>query len=280
MIEQKQLSVLGNRLFRQTSGIRIADTVLERDYCISWFLSGLSAAPLGAKIAFKGGTSIKKCYVLDYRFSEDLDFTLLQEISFEELLTELEPVFDYVKKNSGIEMSFAREDSTSHKNSYTFYLFYNGPLPKIKPKEIKVDVTIKEELVDYLKLNRILSYDEYLDVPRETEVRCYSPDEIAAEKITALFDKARNEARDLYDIWYLLSNGMIDLDGLNNKVQRKLKFRGKSLDSVKGEFEEKENRLKKLWKLRLSHQISNLPEFDEIYRFVKREFRKAELTDK
>jgi predicted nucleotidyltransferase component of viral defense system len=26
---------------------------------------------------FKGGTCLKKCYFEDYRFSEDLDFTLL-----------------------------------------------------------------------------------------------------------------------------------------------------------------------------------------------------------
>ncbi len=35
------------------------------------------------RLAFKGGTALKKCYFADYRFSEDLDFTLTEETAFE-----------------------------------------------------------------------------------------------------------------------------------------------------------------------------------------------------
>lgn len=34
-------------------------------------------------MAFKGGTAMKRCYFGDYRFAEDLDFTLIEEVPFE-----------------------------------------------------------------------------------------------------------------------------------------------------------------------------------------------------
>jgi predicted nucleotidyltransferase component of viral defense system len=42
-------------------------------------------SPLRDRLAFKGGTALKKCYFGDYRFSEDLDFTLIAETSWEEI---------------------------------------------------------------------------------------------------------------------------------------------------------------------------------------------------
>lgn len=36
-------------------------------------------AMLSKNLVFKGGTVLKKAYFEDYRFSEDLDFTLLKE---------------------------------------------------------------------------------------------------------------------------------------------------------------------------------------------------------
>jgi uncharacterized protein len=88
MIPQRNLSLLSNRL-AQAGGRRIPEGVLERDYCLAWFLVGLSRAPLKERLAFKGGTALKRCYFGDYRFSEDLDFTLIAEASFDVIRQEL-----------------------------------------------------------------------------------------------------------------------------------------------------------------------------------------------
>jgi hypothetical protein len=56
MIPQRSLSLLSNRLAR-AGGRRIPEAVLERDYCLAWFLVGLSRAPLRELLAFKGGTA-------------------------------------------------------------------------------------------------------------------------------------------------------------------------------------------------------------------------------
>lgn len=111
-------------------------------------------------------------------------------------------------------------------------------------------------------------------------IRGYSLYEIAAEKVVALLDKARNEPRDLYDIWYLSSIYHVNLAELVEAVEQKWKFRGKKLTDAGKEFLHKEARLKKLWELRLSSQMTILPEFAQVYRVVQRELRQAGLLKK
>ncbi|HDQ26651.1 MAG TPA: nucleotidyl transferase AbiEii/AbiGii toxin family protein [bacterium] len=277
MIPQKNLLMLANRLLREGGGKRIQEQVLERDYCISWILAGLDKADIKDKIVFKGGTALKKCYFIDYRFSEDLDFTLNAEIGPEDIIAGLNPVFDFVKKSANITMGISGKGVDTHINSHTFYLSYAGPLPASSTRELKVDITIEEKLVEAPVVKPLLSYREYSDVPEGAGVRVYSLNEIAVEKIAALSDKARNEARDLYDLWYLLENGLVKITGLTGALAEKLEFRGRKPGDINREFVNKEARLEKLWSGRLSHQMEKLPGFDSVYRLVKKEFRKAGL---
>ena len=92
-----------------------------------------------------------------------------------------------------------------------------------------------------------------------------------------MLDPARNEPRDLYDLWYLSTNKYVALADLAEAVALKMKFRGKELMDVKENFIRKEARLKKLWNARLSAQMATLPEFDEVFRAALRELRQAEL---
>src|ERR1700734_2456742 len=109
MIPQRNLSLLANRLAKE-GGRRIPESVLERDYCLAWFLSALAESDLKPILAFKGGTALKRCYFGDYRFSEDLDFTLIEPIAFDELVRRLDPVYANVREASGIVFGFDRED--------------------------------------------------------------------------------------------------------------------------------------------------------------------------
>lgn len=113
MIPQRNISLLANRLAR-TGGRRIPESVLERDYCLAWLLSSLAESDLQSRLAFKGGTALKRCYFGDYRFSEDLDFTLLEPTPFEDLRLGLEPVCAGVRGSSGIAFAFDREDRHLH----------------------------------------------------------------------------------------------------------------------------------------------------------------------
>ena len=282
MIPQSQISKLSNRLLKEHGGRRIPENVLERDYCIAWFLVSLSRTSLKNKLAFKGGTALRRCHFSEYRFSEDLDFTLLQLLSFEQMKQELESVYEEVKQASNITFRFSRPDPIAHQNSYTFYLMYEGPLPVTSTlKEIKVDITIKERVFFAPEELAVLkSCDEFIDLPEGEKILVYSLSEIATEKTIALLDRARTEPRDLYDLWYLTEqDGAVVLSGCLEAINAKLAHRGKKLDEVRGEFYKKEARLKKTWETRLFAQMANLSEFDNVYRAVKRSFRQAKITE-
>jgi predicted nucleotidyltransferase component of viral defense system len=55
----------------------VSDQQIEKEYVLSWILNGIAQHnDLSKVIVFKGGTVLKKFYFEDYRYSEDLDFTL------------------------------------------------------------------------------------------------------------------------------------------------------------------------------------------------------------
>ncbi len=48
--------------------------VVDLDYALGWLLAGLFLDPqITDNWVFKGGTSLRKCWFPEYRFSEDLD---------------------------------------------------------------------------------------------------------------------------------------------------------------------------------------------------------------
>ena len=274
MIPQRNISLLANRLYKEHGGRRIPEAVLERDYCLAWFLAGLSQSKLRDLLIFKGGTALKRCHFGNYRFSEDLDFTLARRVEFAEIRAGLEEVYELVAQGSGIRFSFEAEDRQTHVNSYTFYLRYQGPLPT--SNTVKVDITVAEILVFPVEQLTVLrTYPEFEDVPEDRPISVYSLNEIATEKIVALQDKARNEPRDLYDLWFLTSHAGVDIGPLIVAVTKKIRFREKDPTGIEDRILAKEARLNALWNGRLGHQMEALPQYDEVFRTVRRELRQA-----
>ena len=60
-------------------------------------------------------------------------------------------------------------------------------------------------------------------------------------------------------------------------MTQKLRFREKETTGVEDRIVAKEARLKALWNGRLSHQMETLPQYDEIFRAVRRELRQADF---
>lgn len=277
MIEQNKISKISNKT-QKNGGKKVPESVIERDYCLSWFLFGLAQSAFKKKLIFKGGTALRRCHYEDYRFSEDLDFSLTEEISQNEVLKEFSDIFAWVKDESGIAFEHLRQDLPSE-NTYTFYISYVGPLPG-SAKEAKVDVTFKENILTPIEEKKIIrTYEEYTDFPAEPKILVYSLEEVAIEKTCALFSTNRNEPRDLYDMYCLITEKGLDISSLRSEIKQKMAFKGAPFKQRQGEFDKKESRLKKTWETRLSKQMTALPEFDEVFREVKRAFRKAGLMD-
>jgi len=276
MLRPNLLSRLVNRL-ADRGGRRLPESVLNLDYCLAWFLVGLSTSPLRDVLAFKGGTCLKRCYFVDYRFSEDLDFTQVADRPWADVKGDFEEIFATVYERSHIQFGLANpEDVREHGDGYTFHLSYVGPLPK--PATVKVDIRTREVVTTPLEERLVLPYPEYEDLPTDASVMAYSLDEIVVEKTIALHDRVRKQPRDLYDIWYLVTNGHVALEDLVGEIQEKLEFRGKTLAEVRDDFAPKEKAMAALWKKVLANQMVELPEFGDVFRAVKRLFRQAGIS--
>ena len=181
---------------------KIKDTQIEKDYILSWILYGISKNELLSKIlVFKGGTVLKKTYFEDYRFSEDLDFTLLdKQISNDDLLKEFEKVYVFVKEEANITLEF-KESYVHESGSVAFYVNYTGPLQaNLNLRDVKIDIT-RGETMEFGIENRKV-FKEYSDLPEELfSLQCYSLPEVLIEKMAALM--GRTEPRDLFDFWHL-----------------------------------------------------------------------------
>src|SRR3546814_17664191 len=115
MIPQRDLSRIANGLLKPR-GRRVPEAVIERDYCLAWFLTGLAQHPLREFLAFKGGTALRRCWFENYRFSEDLDFSLIKPNELDAILSGLDEIFAIVEAASGINMAYDRPDSPGHQH--------------------------------------------------------------------------------------------------------------------------------------------------------------------
>ena len=279
MLPQREISKLTNRLYQEAISKvgrklarRVPEDVIERDYVLAWLLTQIPTnSLLSASLAFKGGTALRRMHFGEYRFSEDLDFTLTQEVSLEDLFKAFKEAFEVLMGVSGIRVTLDENDVTRHARNDTFYFNYQGPLPGTT--RVKVDVTRGETIVFPLEEKRVLrTYEEYRDLPVDgPPLQVYALREIAVEKTLAVTDGARREPRDLYDLWFILRERHLEhpqevITGLNRKLASR---DGRASDVLVTRLERVEAVLRKSWETRLGVQVDMLPGFEDCFRDVK-----------
>ena len=129
--------------------IGVRDQQIEKDYVLSWILKGISQhEQLSKAIVFKGGTVLKKIYFEDYRYSEDLDFTLLApDTTNEQIFQWFREIFEYIREEANIPLEII--DNNEHEDGgINFYISFIGPLGgQGNNKRTKVDISRCEQLV-------------------------------------------------------------------------------------------------------------------------------------
>jgi predicted nucleotidyltransferase component of viral defense system len=257
---------------------RMPEQAIERDYVLTWVLSEIARHPtLGTQAMLKGGTAIKKLYLPDWRYSEDLDFTLRTPWETEPLVTALDEVNTACTRSAGFEVAVASQEprrQADRLRSLTVYLAYLGPLRRTRRwRELKVDFTADELIVESpvrCPLPHIYS-DE---IEPAIEVLAYPLEEILAEKMRTLLQ--RTEPRDLYDVWRLLTGYEVEIDLFRTKdiFQAKCRFKGLAAEtwpeSLSGERVE---RFAAAWNRRLGEQVEDLPPLNTVVRQMRRLMR-------
>lgn len=228
----------------------------EKDYLQHLILLFLSRSSRG-ELAFKGGTALQKAYGLG-RFSIDLDFTLSQaELDTKRLLESIASDMSMF----GYATTFELEERRSSKQA-KFKI--EGPLYGGTEKTrstVRLDISTRETPLIAPHVLNILPV--YPDV-QPYFVTVMAAEEILCEKIRAAM--CRTNARDIYDVWFLLNkNVRLDIGMANKKLEYcNMKFSKKSflyaIDSKKA-----------VWESELGQLLKNLPEFPTVRKYIAKQ---------
>ena len=276
---------------QQARKVGVRDQQIEKDYMLSWILQGIAKhEELSKTIVFKGGTVLKKIYFDDFRFSEDLDFTLLNnEITNEQIFAWFKESFEYVLEEANIRLStidhnehdVARlpvraesdENDAVRQGGINFYISYVGPLGgEGNNKKVKVDISRSEKLEFKPIMQTVLL--EYSDLT-EHQLLCYPLEEVLVEKMRTVMQ--RMQARDFYDIWYLLEQHAMDVNFYLKEFANKCESKKLNPANFQKKLIERLPQYKGRWESSMSEQIQNLPDFDQVEREVMRHLRKLKL---
>ena len=256
----------------RTVGVR--DQQIEKDYILSWILQGIAMhKDLSKAIIFKGGTVLKKVYFEDYRFSEDLDFTLLDDnISNQQIFNYFKEAFEYIKEEANISLEII-DDNEHEDGGINFYISYVGPLGGIGAnKRVKVDISKSEKLQFAPGIKNVIT--TYSD-QEGYKLLCYSLEEILVEKLRSIMQ--RMQARDFYDIWYLLEVHGLDLAFYRNEFVAKCESKDVNPSDFFKKLEQRLPQYKARWQKSMKDQIKDIPEFEQVERELMRHLKSLEL---
>jgi len=197
MITRQQLEIINRK------SLKYPLHIAEKDYLLTLVLQVIAASSLNKTLVFKGGTALHHCYLEQYRFSEDLDFSSNQTaVSLEEVRKTFEEV----------EYLSIKKDYLSGATVKVEKLQYVGPL--VLPNSLKVEIDFLQNVIlspQVLRYQNVWGVDFTVSV---MDIR-----EICAEKIRAMSDRARY--RDFYDMYLILDAHKIDLAEVIELVKQK-----------------------------------------------------------
>ena len=240
--------------------------VAERDYVLSHIVAQLHRAKPadGGQLVFKGGTALRLVHIGDYRYSADLDFTIIGA-SESTATTSIVEALDAARDHAGFPLLELSEEGNR--------ISYVGPLEASKHRLLKLDIS-DSEVVATVEHRTILD-GVWSDLPDAVPFTVYSVDEIAAEKLRCIIQRV--QCRDLYDIFRLVEDMGVSVGEVRPLFERKATAKGLDPATFADKFADRIDRYKGRWNREMSNHLAEPPRFDEVVRVVRRHLRTAGL---
>jgi len=187
------------RRYSTQSGLRDM-MIAEKEIVLTFLLQLLSERGILDRLAFKGGTCLRKMFIGSQgRFSTDLDFTALEEHDHEDVILAMMGAFE--EEFHGIR--FHIPDNSYYETldglSWGVNPTYSHEWNREGESEIRLQISRRETptLAPERRPQCEQSYLRLLPFA-PAEITCLALTEILAEKIRACYQ--RNKARDIYDL--------------------------------------------------------------------------------
>lgn len=240
--------------------------VVERDYVLAHVVAQLShARPAdGGRLVFKGGTALRYVHMEGYRYSADLDFTILGGTS-EAALAALAVVLNAAKAHAGMpHLHLSTGDPLE--------IEYVGPLGSDRRRKIKVDLATDEHVAEVVRLPMSAVWS---DLPDPAPFDVYPIEEIGAEKLRCIIQRV--QCRDLYDLHRLTDDGGLDLGAIRPLFEAKCSVKSIDPGTFPERLADRIGRYRPRWATEMGEHVADFPRFDDVERMVRRRLRQAGL---
>lgn len=228
--------------------------LIEKDLVLHSFLNLLlKNNEFKENYVFKGGTCLTKCYLRYYRFSEDLDFTWINQSYFklksEKMIRNIlsEEINNLMHQIRNISLSLSldfKEDKKDNKyiefggsNKFvTFKIWYKSKVIKEEQffkiqinfvetffyefKELKARSLVKD--IDKKEIQFLFDNSEI--VLEDINLKCYDIKEIFIEKVRAILTRRALKARDFIDCFMIMKRFNLNYLEFEEKIISKIKF--------------------------------------------------------
>ena len=210
MLTQPQLQRYSNE-----SGLRDI-MIAEKEVVLTFLLQLLSERGILDRLAFKGGTCLRKMFLgTQGRFSTDLDFTGIEEHDHEELILTMMEAFE--QPLHGLQFAipdegyYETQDGLSWGVNPTYAHQWNAS----GVSEVRLQISRRETPTLPTERRPQIEQSYFKLLPfAPAEITCLALEEILAEKIRACYQ--RNKARDIFDL------GVFATRPLNQPLIRRL----------------------------------------------------------
>lgn len=227
--------------------------LIEKDIIISKILFNLvQDKSFLQDYAFKGGTCLTKCHLGHYRFSEDMDFTYLNQKDFSgksrnklregmsEKINQLGILIEIIAKKLDLDFKMEKENKRYFQfggsNAFvTFKLWYNSEELE-KETFVKIQVNHIEKLIYPIKelkigfivpknLEKDFSFvaSEEADILlKPVKIKAYDLREILIEKIRAILTRRGIKVRDFVDVFLIVKKEKLNLNDFKKEITEKI----------------------------------------------------------
>lgn len=231
---------------------------VEQDLILSRALIDLYNQPhIQENLVFRGGTALNKLFINPpSRYSEDIDFV-------QKNVSPIGKTINVIRKALKPWLGDPKWKITQRSAKLIFkYETIDHSLAKLK---IEINTTEHFQVLPLRKENFIMESKWFTG---ETNVITYEIDELIATKLRALYQ--RRKGRDLFDIWYVVKNELVDLEQVFKIFNKYCQYNGIQISGkefIKNLDQKKNNRdFKTDMNVLLPFELNW--DFDKTYQFV------------
>ena len=255
MIDKKFIDYIGDKL-----GIERRD-LIEKDILLQMLLNELvKNKDFKDNFAFKGETCLIKNYFGYFRFSEDLDFTYLNQKEFNgiskkklreiiskkklrEIISKkidgigelIEPIAKQLNLDFKIEKENRKYFEFGGSNAFVTFKLWHDSIVLNKPSFIKIQINFIEKLNYEIKeLPAVfiignkdkkeieLLFNDYSYLLNPVKIKAYDLKGILIEKVRAILTRRGIKARDFVDVFLIAKKDKLDLKDFKKEIIEKI----------------------------------------------------------